>query len=82
MAAEQRGRMVEARDHWQAFLARTKPGEILWYEGAWRVAGLDHRLGRRDQACETLASAAAATPPPTGEIAAALTELRQRACRE
>jgi tetratricopeptide (TPR) repeat protein len=81
-AAEARGRMVEARDHWQAFFARAKPGEILWYEGALRVAELDHRLGQRAQACDTLKQAAAATPPPGGDLAASLAELRQRACQE
>ena len=80
-AAEARGRMVEARDDWQAFLARSKPGETLWYEGALRVADLDNRLGRRDQACDMLEKAEAASPPPGADVAAALADLRQRACR-
>ncbi len=81
-AAEARGRVVEARDHWQAFFARTKSGEILWYEGALRVAELDNRLGRREQACDTLRSAASATPRPAGDVATSLAALRQRACQE
>jgi tetratricopeptide (TPR) repeat protein len=80
IAAAGRGRMVEARDHWQAFFARTKPGETLWYEGALRVAELDSRLGRREQACETLASTATTTPRPSGDLAASLAELRRRIC--